>query len=149
MKEELENIENILSLDFGKDDMYAALLNECYSTNLDKYEYKFCPFDKTSQKEGHSSEVKMGKYETFGVEKDVNTGKNRLVMIFSNGDRCWNGPNRATNVQFKCAVESSISDIMEPSTCKYSMVFHTPMACTQAELNQYQYIIKNQFKDEL
>ena len=70
-------------------------------------------------------------------------------MMFENGQKCWNGPKRSMRVLFDCDTENKIVSVNEPSTCKYSMTFHTPLACKQEELDQVSELIANQFKTEL
>ena len=130
-------------MDFGEKNIFASLFDECYSTKIGKYDYEFCPFDEAKQKEGHSS-TSLGKFKEFGYNE-----KKELMMKFDDGQKCWNGPKRSADVLFKCDTENEIIGVNEPSTCKYSMTFHTPLACKQEELDRLSNIIQNQFKTEL
>merc|ERR1712228_150452 len=140
---ELKKIEEILEMNVGEKNVFAALFDECYSTKIGKYDYEFCPFGEAKQKEGHSS-TDLGKFKLFGFDE-----KKELRMLFEDGQKCWNGPKRSTHVLFECDAENAIVSVSEPSTCKYSMTFNTPLACKQEELEQISQLIANQFKTDL
>merc|ERR1719361_2941057 len=55
LEKELEAAENVLNMNFGEKDVFAALFDECYSKQIGKYEYEFCPFGEAKQKEDSSS----------------------------------------------------------------------------------------------
>merc|ERR1712228_31998 len=138
----MKDIDKILEMDFGDRDIYASLFDECYSTKIGKYDYEFCPFGAAKQKEGSSS-TDLGSFKSFGYND-----KKELMMIFDEGQKCWNGPKRSAHVLFECDTENEIVAVNEPSTCKYSMTFHTPLACQQQELDRFTELIQNQFKTE-
>ncbi|KAF8395945.1 hypothetical protein HHK36_019901 [Tetracentron sinense] len=54
-----------------------------------RYVYKVCPFKQASQVEGHST-TRLGEWEKFE--------DSYRIMLFSNGDKCWNGPDRSLKV---------------------------------------------------
>ena len=143
LEKDLELVENVLTMDFGEKDVFAAMFEECYSTEIGKYEYEFCPFGKAQQKEGSSS-TNLGKFKGFGYND-----KREVKMVFDEGQKCWNGPKRSVTITFECSVENAIVYVNEPSTCTYVMTFETPLACAQAELNRYTDLIDNKFKTEL
>ncbi|KAL7608414.1 hypothetical protein Lser_V15G09832 [Lactuca serriola] len=39
-------------------------------------------------------------------------------MLFSNGDKCWNGPQRSLTVRLRCGSKVEVADIDEPSRCE-------------------------------
>jgi len=144
LEEEMQKLDEVLTIDFGDKNIFAALFDECYSTKIGKYDYEFCPFAEVKQKEGHSS-TDLGKFKSFGYEDE----SGELRMIFEDGQKCWNGPKRSTNVLFECDVENKIVSVNEPSTCKYAMTFKTPLACKQNELDSVNQLIANQYKTDL
>eukprot|EP00483_Globobulimina_turgida_P005088 UN05098 len=143
LEDELKDIEKVLEMDFGEKNIYAALFDECYSTKISKYDYEFCAFGSAQQKEGHSS-TDLGSFKSFGYND-----KMELIMSFDEGQKCWNGPKRSATVLFECDTDNEIINVNEPSTCRYSMTFHTPLACQQEELDRFTEMINNQFKTEL
>lgn len=143
LEKDLEAAEKVLEMDFGEKNVFAALFDECYSKEIGKYEYEFCPFGEAKQKEGSSS-TKLGKFKEFGYSDG-----RELTMLFDEGQKCWNGPKRSLSITFRCAADNEIVYVNEPSTCKYVMTFETPLACDQAELDRYTDLIDNKFKTEL
>lgn len=51
------------------------------------------------------------------------------MLKYENGQHCWNGPNRATNVVLGCAKENEIWKVAELEKCIYRMEIGTPAAC--------------------
>eukprot|EP00484_Ammonia_sp_Unknown_P000480 CAMPEP_0197022504 /NCGR_PEP_ID=MMETSP1384-20130603/3362_1 /TAXON_ID=29189 /ORGANISM="Ammonia sp." /LENGTH=527 /DNA_ID=CAMNT_0042450561 /DNA_START=220 /DNA_END=1803 /DNA_ORIENTATION=- len=143
LEKDLKEVEQVLEMDFGEKNIYASLFDECYSSKIAKYEYEFCPFGKAAQKEGHSS-TDLGTFKALSYNE-----KQELEMKFEDGQKCWNGPKRSVTVTFQCDMENEIVAVTEPSTCKYHMTFHTPLACLQEELERINGVIQNQFKSEL
>jgi len=63
-------------------------------------------------------------------------------MVYDNGEKCWNGPQRSISVTVICGEEDKISDVREPSKCEYSMIFATPSACSVEFINKLKEEIK-------
>ncbi|GJX76906.1 glucosidase 2 subunit beta-like protein isoform X1 [Tanacetum coccineum] len=62
--------------------------------------------------------VDTSEAETVGKEYDEANGKNLKnfeesynVMLFSNGDNCWNGPDRSLKVKLRCRLKVKVADI--------------------------------------
>ncbi|XP_022746739.1 glucosidase 2 subunit beta-like isoform X1 [Durio zibethinus] len=79
--------------DFGREKEFYLFYDRCFESKQDKYVYKVCPFKDAIQEEG-SSETRLGNWEKFG--------NSYRMMMFSNGDGCWNGPDRSLKVTFIC-----------------------------------------------
>jgi len=60
------------------------------------------------------------------------------VMQFSNGDRCWNGPDRSLKVRLRCGLSNELNDVDEPSRCEYVAVLSTPALCVEEKLKELQ-----------
>eukprot|EP00485_Elphidium_margaritaceum_P015540 CAMPEP_0202728470 /NCGR_PEP_ID=MMETSP1385-20130828/185640_1 /ASSEMBLY_ACC=CAM_ASM_000861 /TAXON_ID=933848 /ORGANISM="Elphidium margaritaceum" /LENGTH=566 /DNA_ID=CAMNT_0049394719 /DNA_START=246 /DNA_END=1946 /DNA_ORIENTATION=- len=146
LENDLKEIDKVLrGNDFGDQDVFASLLGECYAAKIGKYEYEFCPFNKATQKEGHSS-TNLGTFKSFKYDDASDDGE--LIMVFDDGQKCWNGPKRSMHVAFKCNVENEVLSVTEPSTCKYHMTFNSPLACSQRKLETVTQIL-NHYKTEL
>ena len=147
LKREISDAEGIDSANFGENNEFASLFDECFSADINKYTYEMCPFKEANQKEKHSN-IKLGKFDRFeiGNNNDINS---KPIMYFDKGQSCWKGPQRSIKVIFECDSVSKIESVTEPSTCTYEMSFHTPLACKQAHVDQLDHIINNQFKQEL
>lgn len=113
------------------------LLGECLERNLAGYKYSLCLFQ--SAKQGPTS---LGKFESWSSDsaalcvQNPQTGEfyeGCAAMKFTNGQKCWSGPKRELTVLFSCAVETQILEVDEPSTCSYTMLVSTPLACGHLE----------------
>lgn len=128
-----------LEKDYGADDIFRVLKDKCVSTDSGEYEYEVCWLGKTSQKskKGHSN-TNMGKFTRIDTEmaddeerldgKGLGKGP-RMVMRYENGQSCWNGPQRRTDVWLGCADKDEIWRVSEAEKCVYKMEVGTPAAC--------------------
>eukprot|EP00042_Codosiga_hollandica_P045779 m.470158 g.470158 ORF g.470158 m.470158 type:complete len:62 (+) comp57097_c0_seq8:1384-1569(+) len=51
-------------------------------------------------------------------------------MMYENGEKCWNGPNRSGKVLLQCGTTTELLSAAEPNRCEYEFKFQTPLACT-------------------
>lgn len=61
------------------------------------------------------------------------------MMVFSNGENCWNGPDRSMKVKLRCGLKNEITDVDEPSRCDYVAVLSTPAVCLEDKLKELQH----------
>ncbi|KAL9276754.1 hypothetical protein ACSQ67_025767 [Phaseolus vulgaris] len=61
------------------------------------------------------------------------------IMFFSNGDKCWNGPDRSLKVKLRCGLKNEITDVDEPSRCEYVALLSTPALCQEERLKELQH----------
>lgn len=67
--------------------------------------------------------------EEIGADgKGLGSGE-RMVLMYENGQHCWNGPNRQTTVVLACAESDEIWKVVEQEKCMYRMDVGTPAAC--------------------
>ncbi|KAA8542885.1 hypothetical protein F0562_024037 [Nyssa sinensis] len=118
-----------LKHDFGPEKEFYSFYNKCFESKQNKYVYKICPFKQASQEEGHST-TRLGNWEKFG--------DSYRVMQFSNGDTCWNGPDRSLKVKLRCGLKNEVTDVEEPSRCEYEALLSTPALCLEEKLMQLQ-----------
>jgi len=111
-------VESELSLDFGPDNVWWSLRDSCFELAADGYTYKMCPFDKSRQ-----NSVELGKWAGF------KEGSDYKVLLFENGQKCWNGPKRSLTVTARCGSDNQLLHVEEPSMCEYTAEFITPAAC--------------------
>lgn len=52
-----------------------------------------------------------------------------IVLGFTRGEKCWNGPSRAAEVSLRCAPEFNIEAVTEPTKCYYNIVLAGPLGC--------------------
>ncbi|KAH9740454.1 glucosidase 2 subunit beta [Citrus sinensis] len=61
------------------------------------------------------------------------------IMLFSNGDKCWNGPDRSMKVRLRCGLKNEVTDVDEPSRCEYVALLYTPAVCSEEKLQELQH----------
>ena len=135
----LEEEKRDLEKDYGPDDIFRALKTKCVSSEVGEYEYELCWFDRTTQKskKGHGN-TNMGNFVRIDKqnadEEERADGKGlgkgqRMVLRYENGQGCWNGPNRRTDVWLACAETDELWRVTESEKCVYKMEVGTPAAC--------------------
>ncbi|KAK4195730.1 putative glucosidase 2 subunit beta precursor [Triangularia verruculosa] len=140
---QLEEEQRELEKDYGPDDVFRALKGKCVSGEAGEYDYELCWFDKTTQKsrKGHGS-TNMGNFvridKEFVDEEERLDGKGlgkgqRLVLRYENGQGCWNGPNRRTDVYLGCAETDEVWRTVEAEKCVYRMEVGSPAACEDVQ----------------
>ena len=140
---EIENSKKDLTEDYGKKGIFRALKGQCITKDSGEYTYELCFMSRTTQisKKG-SGNTGMGDFkrlETMTVDEEVpSDGKGvgsgeRVVMIFEDGQYCWNGPNRSTKVVLTCAENNEIWKVVEEEKCVYRMDIGTPAVCESAK----------------
>ncbi|KAH6692213.1 glucosidase II beta subunit-like protein [Plectosphaerella plurivora] len=138
---ELEKEKGDLAKDYGVDDIFRVLKDKCVKTDVGEYEYELCWMGKTSQqsKKGHGN-TNMGNFERIehhmADDEERVDGKSlgkglRMVLKYDNGQQCWNGPRRRTDVWLACSETEEIWKVSESEKCVYKMEVGTPAACDQ------------------
>ncbi|KAJ0401500.1 hypothetical protein ATCC90586_001532 [Pythium insidiosum] len=125
LESERETQQRDLSFDYGPDRAFYALKNECIEKTVEKYVYKLCPFNNVQQ-----DFTSLGRWEAWGVRDAADDAKDYGVMRFTQGQRCWNGPERSVRVTWRCGETNEILSVEEPSTCVYEMAAESYLACT-------------------
>nr|GEV19248.1 glucosidase 2 subunit beta-like isoform X1 [Tanacetum cinerariifolium] len=125
----ISSLTKKLGYDFGPEKEFFSLYGHCYEIKENKYVYKVCPFKEATQVEGHST-TNLGIWEKFD--------ESYKVMLFTNGDKCWNGPCRSLTVRLRCGSKVEVADIDEPSRCEYSALLTTPALCQEGRLKELQ-----------
>lgn len=126
----ISKLSDKLQYDFGKDKEFYSFYGRCFESKQNKYVYKVCPYKQASQEEGHST-TRLGHWDKFDDAY--------RVMIFSNGDRCWNGPDRSLKVRLRCGLTNEVADVDEPSRCEYVALLSTPALCLEDKLKELQH----------
>ncbi|ETL91254.1 hypothetical protein L917_10198 [Phytophthora nicotianae] len=131
-EKKLTDVQKLLEKNYGEDHLFFALRDKCVESEAGQYKYKVCFFGKATQdhtKLGDMEDIKNP--ESTEDEESIVTVK---VMKFSNGQKCWNGPNRSLTVKLECGPEPmELSDIEEPSTCVYTAKLRTPAVCSEED----------------
>ncbi|KAI1840446.1 hypothetical protein JX266_013330 [Neoarthrinium moseri] len=139
---EVKDKQEDLEKDYGQDDIFRYLKDKCVSTDAGEYTYELCWLGKTAQKskKGGGS-TSMGSFERIDFEesdeearhdgKGLGRGR-RMVLRYENGQHCWDGPNRRTDVWLGCAEAEELWRVSEQEKCVYKMEVGTPAACEEA-----------------
>jgi protein kinase C substrate 80K-H len=124
-EKELKKIKEKTDIDFGPQNVYRTFYNKCYDVEASGYIYTLCLFNDAKQKpkDGNSS-TSLGKWSGFDSP---------TVMKFTNGEKCWNGPQRSAKVILKCSDKNELTSVTEPNKCEYEMIFYTPAACLKMD----------------
>ncbi len=90
-----------LENDYGPDDVFLALKDQCVSQDSGEYTYELCWLSKTTQKSkkggGQTGLGDFVRFETIMVDEEVGAdGKGlgsgeRIALKYENGQHCWNG----------------------------------------------------------
>lgn len=140
---ELQQEKTDLDKDYGPSGIFRSLKGKCAEIDAGEYTYELCWLDKTMQKskKGHAA-TNMGNFERIEIamadEDERVDGKSlgsgpRMVLRYENGQTCWNGPQRKTNVWLGCAEKEEIWRVTEAEKCVYKMEVGTPAACEDEE----------------
>ncbi|KAF2190999.1 hypothetical protein K469DRAFT_558423 [Zopfia rhizophila CBS 207.26] len=138
-KNELNQHQEDLEKDYGPDGVFRAVKGQCIEKDSGEYTYEFCFMERTTQKSkkggGNTGMGNFVRIERVTVDEDLPPdGKGlgsgeRYVLKFENGQHCWNGPNRSTQVILACAEQDEIWKIVEEEKCVYRMEVGTPAVC--------------------
>lgn len=121
---EINQIKEKSEVNYGPEDEYAPLDGQCYSYTDREYVYRLCPFNQVTQaSKSGGAETRLGTWSKWS------TADQGPVMIFENGQSCWNGPQRSTKVFVSCGRAHEVTSVNEPNKCEYEMHFETPAAC--------------------
>ena len=93
-----------LSTFFGPNMELAHMVGECYVAKIETYKYEVCPFGDAKQ-----DTTKLGTMKALDV-------KEPRTMVFSSGERCWNGPSRSITVYLRCGGENVLAEVEEVTT---------------------------------
>ncbi|OMO55340.1 hypothetical protein COLO4_36028 [Corchorus olitorius] len=125
--------------DFGIEKEFYLFYDHCFESKQDKYVYKVCPFKRATQEEG-SSETRLGNWEKFG--------NSYRMMLFTNGEGCWNGPDRSLKVKLRCGLKTELTGVDEPSRCEYVALLYTPALCLEQKLKEFEQKLESMYKEQ-
>lgn len=128
---ELSKLRKKDSSDFGADGALRQLDGRCIKSKILQYEFEHCPFDLVRQYEHGSAIATLGRFSK--METDASGGQ---IMVYRDGDHCWNGPVRRIKVHLLCGDREEIESVDEPNRCSYAMKFRTPAVCEQRMVDE-------------
>ncbi|KAG2275013.1 hypothetical protein Bca52824_057568 [Brassica carinata] len=115
----VSSLEKKLKQDFGPEKEFYSFHGRCFESKQGK------------------SNTRGGLFEnsTRGWEKFENSYQ---FMTYTNGDKCWNGPDRSLKIKLRCGLKNELMDVDEPSRCEYAAVLSTPARCLEDKLKELQ-----------
>ncbi|KAF8102699.1 hypothetical protein N665_0197s0059 [Sinapis alba] len=129
LQSRVSSLEKKLKQDFGSEKEFYSFHGRCFESKQGKYTYKVCAYKEATQEEGYS------KTQLGGWEKFENSYQ---FMTYTNGDKCWNGPDRSLKIKLRCGLKNELMDVDEPSRCEYAAVLSTPARCLEDKLKELQ-----------
>ncbi|ORZ19163.1 glucosidase II beta subunit-like-domain-containing protein [Lobosporangium transversale] len=120
IKEEIEAIERKLRMNYGPDEAFAKLVDQCFDYIDTEYTYTLCLFGNAKQKS--HSDTFLGKFSSW-------LGEKYDTQLYTEGTRCWNGPERSVKVMMSCGSVNELVAVSEPEKCEYLFKFRTPAVC--------------------
>lgn len=130
LQSRISSLSQKLKQDFGPEKEFYSFYDRCFESKQNKYVYKVCPYKQASQEESHTT-THLGRWDKFE--------DSYRVMMFSNGDKCWNGPDRSLKVRLRCGLKNEVADVDEPSRCEYVALLSTPALCLEEKLKELQH----------
>ena len=125
IQKKIDSIDKFLSLDLGNEHEYYPTSEKCFSKDDREYTYELCPFNKVIQRPKNGGrETSLGAWGHWEQTTFLYSS-----MLYEKGERCWNGPERNTQVLLLCGSESELISVDEPNRCQYMFEFRTPAAC--------------------
>ncbi|XP_041359003.1 glucosidase 2 subunit beta-like isoform X2 [Gigantopelta aegis] len=142
IENEISGLKKYLETDFGPEQEFAFLENQCFEYSDREYTYKLCPFNRASQRpKVGGTETSLGLWGHW-----EGSGDNKYsAQKYERGQNCWNGPDRSVKILFQCGSENAILSASEPSRCEYQFEFATPAVCKPLSLDEE----KSELHDEL
>ncbi|ESQ42795.1 hypothetical protein EUTSA_v10012928mg [Eutrema salsugineum] len=125
----VSSLEKKLKRDFGPEKEFYSFHGRCFENKQGKYTYKVCAYKEATQEEGYSK-TRLGEWEKFE--------NSYQFMTYTNGDKCWNGPDRTLKIKLRCGLKNELMDVDEPSRCEYAAVLSTPARCLEDKLRELQ-----------
>ncbi|CAA7062586.1 unnamed protein product [Microthlaspi erraticum] len=125
----VSSLEKKLKQDFGPEKEFYSFHGHCFESKQGKYTYKVCAYKEATQEEGYSK-TRLGEWEKFE--------NSHQFMTYTNGDKCWNGPDRSLKIKLRCGLKNELMDVDEPSRCEYAAVLSTPARCLEDKLKELQ-----------
>ncbi|CAL1536022.1 unnamed protein product [Lymnaea stagnalis] len=120
---------------------FKRLIGRCFTSTINDYKYKFCPFSNITQ---YEQGLHWNPYKgVLGVWQEWEIVNNSYVaMLMKDGDHCGS-IFRSVRVTFICGNHSDIINASEPQTCNYHIVFMTPLVCHTNSMKVYPTLSKS------
>ncbi|EGW34535.1 uncharacterized protein SPAPADRAFT_133564 [Spathaspora passalidarum NRRL Y-27907] len=112
IQRKLQEVVSNLNINAGPNDILRAF--DTINKKISGYHYRISLLDSIYQ-----DDVLIGRFKEFKDNK----------VYFDYGSRCWNGPQRAGDVEFVCGKGPDIVSVSEPEKCHYNFVIQGESWC--------------------
>ncbi|KAH7100583.1 endoplasmic reticulum protein [Auriculariales sp. MPI-PUGE-AT-0066] len=116
---------------YGADGEWRKLKDTCLSKDSGEYTYEVCLFGNANQKSKNGGSNNLGRFSSWNTAEGVVVGSPEYYSVqkYTNGARCWNGPERSVTVKFECGTENALHAVSEPEKCEYHLTGTSPALC--------------------
>lgn len=112
-----------------------SLQGECVSSHIGEYDYEVC-FGQQCHQRGNNINVSLGNFNALEEiprssdwDEVLDGPRYSYLLKYTGGARCWNGPERISNVYLRCGPEAQVISVSEPEKCEYDIRMITPAVC--------------------
>ncbi|KAL0591895.1 hypothetical protein ABG067_000545 [Albugo candida] len=126
LEERIYILEQSLNANYGPQSVLYSLRDYCIEASPSHYNYKICLFGQAYQ-----NSVSLGVMDSVNVEDDT-----LMQLSFTNGEHCWNGPQRSIVVTLECNPTMELLEVEEPSVCVYKAKLKSSIACDAYHLQR-------------
>lgn len=135
IERDVSDLKKYLEIDYGPEREFSPLYDQCYDYTDREYTYKMCGFKKVTQiSKNGGRETSLGTWGKWNGPSD----NPYSVMVYEDGEKCWNGPSRSATIKIICGLEDKLLSASEPNRCEYAMDFSTPAICTPIAGNAHE-----------
>lgn len=119
---------------FGTEGEWKKLDGLCLEKDLGEYTYEVCLFDEARQKPNKGgSSFSLGKFTSWNKLAEPGTPEYYTRQQYTQGAKCWNGPQRSLELILTCGTENVLLTVSEPEKCEYQITGTTPALCLPVE----------------
>lgn len=128
-RSKLNQLNDELSKNYGPDDILRAMA-ECVTSHIGDYDYKLCLTSTVEQINSDGRSTRIGRFENIQYSQE----KKNYELLFTGGEKCWNGPYREAVVDIVCGDKLGIKLVTEPEKCVYQFKVVSPLGCFEEDI---------------
>ncbi|KAL4082116.1 glucosidase II beta subunit-like-domain-containing protein [Scleroderma yunnanense] len=115
---------------FGAEGEWKKLDSLCLELDTGEYTYEVCLFDEARQKPNKGgASFSLGKFTSWNKLAEPGTPEYYSKQRYTQGAKCWNGPQRSLELILTCGTENVLHAVSEPEKCEYRITGTSPALC--------------------